>query len=50
MPLSWPYWLRAVSRVAGDMASPLIETASPLSKPMVMTVGVSGASSGEIVR
>ena len=32
------------------MASPLMETASPFSKPMVMTVGVSGASSGDRVR
>ena len=50
MPLSWPYWFSAVRRVAGDMASPLIETASPFSKPISMTVATSGASSGLIVR
>ena len=39
-----------VSRVAGDSFAPSTATGSPRSKSTVMTVGVSGASSGEMVR
>src|SRR3954468_8045859 len=50
MPLSWPSWLSFASRVAGDSFSPSIETGSPRSKPISITVALSGASSGEMVR
>ena len=50
MPLSWPSWLSFVSSAAGDSRSPSIATGSPCSKSIVMIVGLSGASSGEIVR
>jgi hypothetical protein len=50
MPLAWPSSFSLASSVAGESASPSMETASPRSKPMVTIVGVSGASSGERVR
>jgi hypothetical protein len=50
MPLAWPSSLSLASRLAGESFSPSIETASPRSKPIVMIVGWSGASSGESVR
>ena len=50
MPLSRPRSLSAASRVAGDIALPSIETASPLSKPTTISVTASGASIGEMVR
>jgi len=42
--------LSAVSSVAGLIATPFSATPSPRSKSMVMTSGVSGASSGFTVR
>ena len=48
MPLSRPSSLSLASSVAGDSFLPSIATASPFSKSMVMTVGLSGASSGSI--
>ena len=46
MPLAWPSSLSLVSSAAGDSFLPSIATASPFSKSMVMTVGLSGAFSG----
>ena len=46
MPLSWPYALSAASSVAGLIVLPLMLTASPFSKPISITVGLSGAALG----
>ncbi len=50
IPLSWPSWLSLVSRPAGVSRSPSTATGSPASKSMVITVALSGAASGEMVR
>ena len=50
MPLAWPSSLSRASRLAGDSFSPSMLTASPFSKPMRMSVALSGASIGEMVR
>jgi hypothetical protein len=42
--------LSAFSSVAGESFSPLSETASPFSKPILIVVTLSGASIGEMVR
>ena len=50
MPLSRPSSLSLANRVAGDIFLPSRLTASPLAKPIVMSVALSGASIGEMVR
>ena len=50
IPLSRPSSFSRVSSSAGDKRSPSMLTGSPRSKPMVTTVGLSGASSGRMVR
>ena len=50
MPCLRPYSFSAVSSVAGLIASPSMETASPFSKPTSMNSGSFGASSGFTVR
>jgi len=50
MPLSRPSSLSLANSVAGDIAAPSRLTASPLAKPMEMSVTLSGASMGEMVR
>ena len=50
MPLARPSSLSFASNVAGDIFLPSIAMASPFSKSMVMSVGLSGAFSGSMVR
>ena len=50
MPCLRPSSLSAVSKVAGDIASPFSATPSPFSKSISIYSGVSGASSGLTVR
>jgi hypothetical protein len=50
MPFALPSSFSFVSSSAGDSFLPSIETASPYSKPMVISVALSGAVSGEMVR
>ena len=50
MPLSRPRSLSLANSVAGDSFLPSRLTASPFAKPIVMSVALSGASIGEMVR
>ena len=50
MPLSRPRSLSLANSVAGDSFLPSRLTASPFANPIVMSVALSGASIGEMVR
>ena len=50
MPLSRPSSLRRASSAAGESFLPSIATGSPRSKSTAITVALSGASSGSMVR
>ena len=50
MPLALPNSFSLVSNEAGDSFAPSIATGSPRSKSTLITVALSGASSGLMVR